>query len=89
MRAPSGERLSERVALGALTATFPRALIDEVVEATGRREQRSRLLPARVTVYYVLAMTLFPSAGYPPISSPPMTPISSNNATVNSLRTRQ
>ena len=63
VRAPSGERLSERVALGAY-ATFPRALIDEVVEATGRREQRSRWLPARVTVYYVLAMTLFSSAGY-------------------------
>jgi len=64
VRAPSGERLSDRVALGVLTATFPRRLIDEVVEATGRREQRSRLLPARVTVYYVLAMTLFSSAGY-------------------------
>lgn len=52
------------MALGVLTATFPRVLVDEVIEATGRREQRSRLLPAHLTVYYVLAMTLFPSAGY-------------------------
>src|SRR5665811_2268775 len=59
-----GQRLSDRVALGVLTATFPRQLVDEVIEATGRREQRNRLLPAHLTVYYVLAMTLFSSAGY-------------------------
>ena len=59
-----GRRLSDRVALGVLTATFPRWLVDEVIEATGRREQRNRLLPARLSVYYVLAMTLFSSAGY-------------------------
>jgi len=35
-----------------------------VIEATGTREQRYRLLPARLVVYYVLAMTLFPQAGY-------------------------
>jgi Insertion element 4 transposase N-terminal/Transposase DDE domain len=59
-----GQRLSDRVALGVLTATFPRQLVDEVIEATGRREQRNRLLPAHLTVYYVLAMTLFSTAGY-------------------------
>ena len=59
-----GRRLSDRVALGVLTATFPRQLVDEVIEATGRREQRNRMLPAHLTVYYVLAMTLFSSAGY-------------------------
>ena len=64
MRAPSGERLSDRVALGVLTATFPRDLVDEVIEATGRREQRNRLLPAHLVTYYVMAMTLFSSAGY-------------------------
>ncbi len=64
MRVPQGQRLSDRVALGVLTATFPRALVDEVIEATGRREQRNRMLPAHLTVYYVLAMTLFSSAGY-------------------------
>ena len=64
VRVGPGERLSDRVALGVLTATFPRWLVDEVVEVTGRREQRNRLLPAHLTVYYVLAMTLFSSAGY-------------------------
>ena len=64
VRVPSGQRLSDRVALGVLTATFPRALVDEVIEATGRREQRNRLLPAHLSLYYVLAMTLFSSSGY-------------------------
>lgn len=64
VRVGSGERLSDRVALGVLTATFPRSVVDEVIAATGRREQRNRLLPAHLTTYYVLAMTLFSSAGY-------------------------
>jgi hypothetical protein len=64
VRVEPGRRLSDRVALGVLTATFPRQLVDEVIEATGRREQRDRLLPAHLTLYYVLAMTLFSSSGY-------------------------
>jgi hypothetical protein len=44
VRVEPGRRLSDRVALGVLTATFPRRLVDEVIEATGRREQRNRLL---------------------------------------------
>lgn len=64
VRVGPGERLSDRVALGVLTATFPRTLVDEVIKETGRREQRNRLLPAHLTVYYVLAMTLYSSAGY-------------------------
>jgi Insertion element 4 transposase N-terminal/Transposase DDE domain len=64
LRVEPGRRLSDRVALGVLTATFPRQLVDEVIEVTGRREQRNRLLPAHLTVYYVLAMTLFSSSGY-------------------------
>jgi hypothetical protein len=64
VRVADGERLTDRVALGVLTATFPRGLVDSVIAATGRREQRNRLLPAHLVVYYVLAMTLFPSSGY-------------------------
>ena len=64
VRVAEGQRLTDRVALGVLTATFPRALVDAVIAATGRREQRNRLLPAHLTLYYVLAMTLFSSAGY-------------------------
>ncbi|MFC8278462.1 IS4 family transposase, partial [Streptomyces sp. NPDC057271] len=59
VRVPAGERLSDRIAIGVLTRAFPPQLIDEVVAETGRGELRSRLLPARVVVYFVLAMCLF------------------------------
>lgn len=58
------ERLSDRVALGVLTRLVPRALVDEVLVETGRRERRVRLLPARVVVYYVMALALFFGDGY-------------------------
>jgi hypothetical protein len=58
------ERLSDRIAIGVLTVTFPPALVDRVVEQTGRREQRHRLLPARVVVYLVLALALFSGQAY-------------------------
>jgi len=56
--------VADRIALGALTSTFPPPLVDQVIEQTGRREQRRRLLPARVVVYYVLALALFAGAAY-------------------------
>ena len=59
-----GRRLRDRIALGVLTATYPQGLVDKVIESTGKRELRYRLLPARMVVYYVLAMTLFQEAGY-------------------------
>ncbi len=58
------QRLSDHVALGVLTRTFPPGLVDEVVEAAGRGEQRSRLLPARLVVYYVLGLALFSESSY-------------------------
>ena len=64
MKAGPGDRLVDRVGLGVLAAAFPDALIDEVVEETGRREQRSRMLPAALMVRYVVALALFPSEGY-------------------------
>jgi hypothetical protein len=64
VKAPSGERLADRIAVGLLTVTFPPGLVDRVVAETGRGQRRSRLLPARVVVYYVLAMCLFFGQGY-------------------------
>ena len=51
--------LPDRISIGVLTRAFPPELVDEVVEATGTREQRRRLLPARLMVYFVLALWLF------------------------------
>jgi hypothetical protein len=56
--------IADRIALGALTSTFPPDLVDRVVARTGRAEQRRRLLPARVVVYYVLGLALFAGAAY-------------------------
>ncbi|MEU1284298.1 transposase domain-containing protein, partial [Kitasatospora sp. NPDC005856] len=64
VKSPASERLSDRIAIGVLTQAFPPGLVDEVIAETGRGEKRSRLLPARVVVYFVLAMCLFFGQGY-------------------------
>jgi Insertion element 4 transposase N-terminal/Transposase DDE domain len=59
-RAPSNEvRLTDRISIGVLSEPFPRDLIEEILVETGRREQRSRLLPAHVMVRYAMALCLF------------------------------
>ena len=60
----SDERLSDRIAVGLLTRTFPPELVDRVVADCGRAGQRNRLLPPGVVVYFVLAMCLFSGQGY-------------------------
>lgn len=50
--------------LGVLTRWVPPSLVDDVIRAAGRKERRVRLLPARVAVYFVLAMALFTDCGY-------------------------
>lgn len=60
----SDQRLTDHISIGVLTRVFSPELVDEVVAQAGRRERRQRLLPARVVVYYVLAMALFADASY-------------------------
>jgi hypothetical protein len=60
----SDSRLTDHVSVGVLTRVFPPELVDGVILEAGRREQRQRLLPARVVVYYVLALALFADASY-------------------------
>jgi hypothetical protein len=57
-------RLSDRVAIGVLTRSYPPELVDQVLAQTGRAERRHRLLPARLVVYYVLALALFAGVAY-------------------------
>jgi hypothetical protein len=64
VKPPVQERLSDRIAIGVLTSTFPPQLIDRVVAEAGRTQQRERLLPARVVVWLVLAMALFSGQAY-------------------------
>jgi hypothetical protein len=61
---PKGTRISDYVTLGVLTATVPGDLIDAVLSDTGKQSQRYRQLPARLVVYYVMALVLFAQASY-------------------------
>ena len=63
-RLPNGTRLSDHVTLGVLTATIPAAMIDAVLAETGRQSRRQRQLPARLVVYYVMALALYAQASY-------------------------
>jgi hypothetical protein len=63
-RLPSGGRLSDYVTLGVLTATVPGEVVDAVLADTGRQSRRQRRLPARLVVYYVIALALYAQAAY-------------------------
>ena len=52
-------RLTDRISLGVLAEVSPRDVIEDVLTETGRREQRTRLLPAHVMVRFCQAMCLF------------------------------
>jgi Insertion element 4 transposase N-terminal/Transposase DDE domain len=63
-RLPNGTRISDHVTLGVLTTTVPAGLIDTVLADTGRQSRRQRQLPARLVVYYVMALALYAQASY-------------------------
>jgi hypothetical protein len=50
--------------LGILADLIPAGLVDEVLADTGRVQQRVRRLPARVVVWFILALTLCHGQGY-------------------------
>ncbi|MFF3002875.1 IS4 family transposase [Kitasatospora sp. NPDC057940] len=50
--------------LGELTQIVDYALVDAVLEETGAREKRLRLLPSRGVVYFVVALALFEQCSY-------------------------
>ena len=51
--------LPDRISVGVLARVFTPELVDAAVDAAGAREQRRRLLPARLVMYFVLALWLF------------------------------
>ena len=64
LKPPTDSRLTDHISIGVLTRVFPPELVDGVVAETERTERRVRLLPARVVVYYVLALALFADSSY-------------------------
>jgi hypothetical protein len=63
MASPSTD-LPGRVLIGLLSTVFPPKLVDEVIEEAGALEQRRRLLPSRLMVYFCLACWLYMNQGY-------------------------
>jgi len=57
-------KLTEKIGLGALAKIIPAREVDKALEACGGKEQRHRLLPSRVVVYYIIIMTIYSHAGY-------------------------
>jgi len=51
--------LPDRISVGVLARVFTPELVDSAVEEAGAREQRVRLLTARLMVYFTLALWLF------------------------------
>jgi hypothetical protein len=60
----SDRRLSDLVSVGLLRKVFPPEVVDEVIAAEGRTEQRHRSLPARVMAYFVIGMALYAEGSY-------------------------
>jgi hypothetical protein len=60
----SQSRLPDLISIGVLTQTFPPEKVDRIVFQANRKEKRIRLLPARVVVYFTLAMCVFSLESY-------------------------
>ncbi|MFE7706394.1 IS4 family transposase [Streptomyces sp. NPDC057486] len=60
----TGWGAGQRVRIGILTKVFTAELIDAAIAKHDRAEQRRRLLPARLVVYFVLALCLFARESY-------------------------
>jgi hypothetical protein len=59
---PQKVDIAHLISTGVLASVCPRALIDEVLQESGRASQRERLLPAPAVVYYVMALALWREA---------------------------
>lgn len=60
----AGSSNTEHLSVGALALCFPLRRVQNIIEECGRASRRVRDLPAAVAAYYVIGMSLFPSAGY-------------------------
>jgi Insertion element 4 transposase N-terminal/Transposase DDE domain len=59
---PARVDVAHLISAAVLASVCPRALIEEVLNDTGRASQRERLLPAPAVVYYVMALALWREA---------------------------
>ena len=61
---PSKANTPREFGFGAISAICTPQMIDHILALCGRTERRCRLLPARLTVYALLLMCLYPKVGY-------------------------
>jgi hypothetical protein len=61
---PNGTRITDYISLGVVAKTFPVAVIESVLNQTGKASVRQRDLPAHVVVYYVIALALYMQSSY-------------------------
>lgn len=61
---PSGTRITDYISLGVVAKTFPVAVIESVLNRTGKASVRNRDLPAHVVIYYVIALALYMQSSY-------------------------
>ena len=55
---PAGVRLSDHISLGVIARAVPPERVHQVLAETGKASERERDLPARVMVYYAIALAL-------------------------------
>ena len=60
----TGARLSDYLSASLLARVFPTELIESVLDEHGVNSQRRRSLPAIATMYYCMALSLYPEAAY-------------------------
>ena len=63
-KSESDRRLPDLVSVGLLMKVFPAEVVDAVIAACGRTEQRRRSLPARSMAYFSMGMALHSEGSY-------------------------
>lgn len=65
----AGARLSDFLSASLLARVYPADLIKTILDEHGVNSQRVRSLPATVTAYYCMALSLYPEAAYEEVFS--------------------
>jgi len=65
----TGARLSDYLSASLLARVFPAEEVDSILTEQGVNSQRQRSLPALATVYYCMALSLYPDVAYEEVYS--------------------
>lgn len=60
----AGARLSDYLSASLLARVYPAERVEQILDEQGVNSQRIRSLPASVTAYYCMALSLYPEAAY-------------------------